>query len=120
PYGEPAISAKDFQLTEEEIEKIKEGKYKAAIAMHYAGNDYSTAQINGLKAAFERMGIEVVAVTDGQFKSEKQVADIETIMAKSPDIIVSLPVDPVSTAPAFKKAADAGIKLVFMDSVPVE
>jgi ribose transport system substrate-binding protein len=119
PYGETAISAKDFQLTGEEIEKIKEGKYKAAIAMHYAGNDYSTAQINGLKAAFERMGIEVVAVTDGQFKSEKQVADIETIMAKSPDIIVSLPVDPVSTAPAFKKAADAGIKLVFMDNVPV-
>jgi ribose transport system substrate-binding protein len=118
PNGEEAVSAKDFQLTEEEIEKIKKGKYKAAIAMHYAGNDYSTAQINGLKAAFERMGIEVVAVTDGQFKPEKQVADIETIMAKSPDIIVSLPVDPVSTAPAFKKAADAGVKLVFMDSKP--
>lgn len=118
PHGETAVSAKNFQLTEEEIQKIKEGKYKAAIAMHYAGNDYSTAQINGLKAAFERMGIEVVAVTDGQFKPEKQIADIETIMAKDPDIIVSLPVDPVSTAEAFKKAAAAGIKLVFMDSMP--
>lgn len=118
PNGETAVSAKTLQLTEQEIEKIKQGHYKAAIAMHYAGNDYSTAQINGLKAAFNRLGIEVVAVTDGQFKPEKQIADIETILAKKPDIIVSLPVDPVSTASEFKKAAAAGVKLVFMDSVP--
>ncbi|MDQ0217420.1 sugar ABC transporter substrate-binding protein [Peribacillus cavernae] len=119
PHGEDAVNASEFQLSEEDLAKIKEGKYKAAIAMHYAGNDFSTAIINGLKAAFERMGVEVVAVTDGQFKPEKQIADIETILAKKPDIIVSLPVDPVSTAEAFKKAAQAGVKLVFMDSMPV-
>ncbi|MFY4776323.1 substrate-binding domain-containing protein [Metabacillus sp. RGM 3146] len=118
PHGETAVSAKTLKLSEEDIKKIKKGNYKAAIVMHYAGNDYSTAQINGLKAAFKRMGIKVVAVTDAQFKAEKQVSDIETVLAKSPDIIVSLPVDPVSTAEAFKKAADAGVKLVFMDNPP--
>ncbi|OMP66762.1 substrate-binding domain-containing protein [Domibacillus epiphyticus] len=118
PNGEPAISAKTLRLTEEEIAKVKEGKYKAAIVMHYAGNDWSKAQIDGLKAAFKRMGIEVIAVTDGQFKAEKQVSDIETVLAKSPDIIVSIPVDPVSTAEAYKKAAAAGVKLVFMDNAP--
>ncbi len=118
PHGEEAISAKTLQLTEEEIQKVKEGKYKAAIVMHYAGNDWSKAQINGLKAAFTRMGIEVIAVTDAQFKAEKQVADIETVLAKSPDIIVSIPVDAVSTADAYKKAAEAGVKLVFMDNAP--
>jgi ribose transport system substrate-binding protein len=118
PGGEAAVSAKTLQLTEEEVNKIKEGKYKAAIVMHYAGNDWATAQIDGLKATFERMGIEVVAVTDAQFKSEKQVSDIETVLAKKPDIIVSIPVDPVSTASAFKKAAEAGVKIVFMDNKP--
>lgn len=118
PHGEEAISAKTLQLTEEEIQKVKEGNYKAAIVMHYAGNDWSKAQINGLKAAFTRMGIEVIAVTDAQFKAEKQVADIETVLAKSPDIIVSIPVDAVSTADAYKKAAEAGVKLVFMDNAP--
>jgi ribose transport system substrate-binding protein len=118
PEGETAVSAKTLQLTEEEIKKIKEGNYKAAIVMHYAGNDWATAQINGLKAAFNRMGIEVVAVTDAQFKAEKQVSDIETVLAKSPDIIVGIPVDPVSTASAFKKAADSGVKVVFMDNKP--
>ncbi|RFU66624.1 substrate-binding domain-containing protein [Peribacillus glennii] len=118
PHGEEAVSAKTLQLTEDEIAKIKEGKYTAALVMHYAGNDWATAQINGLKATFERMGIKVVAVTDAQFKAEKQVSDIETVLAKKPDIIVSIPVDPVSTADAYKKAAAAGVKLVFMDNAP--
>lgn len=118
PNGEKAISAKTLKLTKAEIEKIKAGNYKAAIVMHYAGNDWSTAQINGLKATFKRMGIKVVAVTDAQFKVEKQVSDLETVLAKHPDLIVSIPVDPVSTADAYKKAAKAGIKLVFMDNPP--
>lgn len=118
PGGETAVSAKTLQLTEADVQKIKKGKYKAAIVMHYAGNDWATAQINGLKATFAKMGIEVVAITDAQFKAEKQVSDIETVLAKKPDIIVSIPVDPVSTASAYKKAAAAGVKIVFMDNKP--
>lgn len=118
PKGETAVSAKTLQLTEQELEEIKKGKYTAALVMHYAGNDWAKAQIDGLKASFKRMGIEVVAVTDAQFKPEKQVSDIETVLAKNPDLIVSIPVDPVSTASAYKKAADAGVKLVFMDNTP--
>lgn len=118
PHGETAVSAKTLKLTEDDVKKIQEGKYKAALVMHYAGNDWATAQIDGLKATFGKMGIEVVAVTDAQFKAEKQVSDIETVMAKNPNIIVSIPVDPVSTASAYKKAAEAGVKLVFMDNTP--
>lgn len=118
PNGETAISAKTLKLTPEEITKLKEGHYKAAIAMHYAGNDWSTAQIKGLQDTFAKLGIEVVATTDANFKSEKQVSDIETIMAKKANVIVSIPVDPVSTADAYKKAAAQGVKLVFMDNKP--
>jgi ribose transport system substrate-binding protein len=64
------------------------------------------------------MGIKVIAVTDAGFKPEKQVSDIETVMAQKPSIIVSIPTDPVATADAYKAAADAGTKLVFMDNVP--
>ena len=39
-------------------------------------------------------------------------------MAQKPDIIVSIPTDPVATAAAYKKAAADGAKLVFMDNVP--
>ncbi|OMP66985.1 substrate-binding domain-containing protein [Domibacillus epiphyticus] len=115
PFGEAAVSAKTLELTEDDISKIKKGNFTAALVMHYSGTDYMTAQTDALKASFKRMGIEVIAVTDAQFKAEKQVSDIETVTAKNPDVIVSVPVDPVSTAGAYKKAAEAGIKLVFMD-----
>jgi ribose transport system substrate-binding protein len=118
PNGETPSSFDTTELTDDEVNKIKAGKYTAAIVMHYSGNDWSTAQIAGLKAEFARLGVEVVAVTDAEFKPEKQVSDIETVMALKPDIIISIPTDPVATKAAFKKAAAAGIKLVFMDNVP--
>ena len=90
----------------------------AAIVMHYGGNDWSQAQINGLETQFAAMGIDVIAVTDAGFKPEKQVSDIETVLAQEPDIIVSIPTDPVATAGAFRAAAEAGVQLVFMDNVP--
>jgi ribose transport system substrate-binding protein len=120
PNGETPSGFETTELTDEEVAQIQAGGYTAAIVMHYAGNDWSTAQVEGLKAEFARLNIEVVAVTDAEFKPEKQVSDIETVMALKPDIIVSIPTDPVATSAAFKKAAAAGIKLVFMDNVPAD
>jgi ribose transport system substrate-binding protein len=118
PHGEDPASANSVTLTSEELDKIKGLKAKAAIVMHYAGNDWSQAQVAGLKAQFAKMGIDVIAVTDAGFKPEKQVADIETVLAQKPQIIVSIPTDPVSTASAYQKASQQGVKLVFMDNVP--
>ncbi|WP_245960887.1 substrate-binding domain-containing protein [Sinobaca qinghaiensis] len=118
PQGETAESAHSLELGVEEAEEISEGEYTAAISMHYAGNDWARAQVNGLQETFAKMGIEVIAVTDGQFSVEKQASDIETLLARDPDILVSIPVDPVSSANAYRNAVDAGVELVFMDNVP--
>jgi ribose transport system substrate-binding protein len=118
PNGETPSPASSLTLTAEETAKIKEQKPKAAIVMHYAGNDWSQAQVAGLKEQFRKMGIDIIAVTDAGFKPEKQVADIETVLAQKPNIIVSIPTDPVATAEAYRKAAEQGVKLVFMDNVP--
>lgn len=118
PNGEEATAADEIELTDQEIEQIKSKNATAAIVMHYGGNDWSRGQIDGLKDQFEKMGVEVVSTTDANFKPEKQVSDIETVMAKNPDIIVSIPTDPAATADAYKKAAAEGVKLVFMDNVP--
>jgi ribose transport system substrate-binding protein len=118
PNGEKASPASEVTLTPEELAKVKEKHATAALVFHYGGNDWSNAQLAALKAQFAAEGVDVVAVTDAGFKPEKQVADIETVMAKKPDIIVSIPVDAVATAAAYKAAADKGVKLVFMDNVP--
>jgi ribose transport system substrate-binding protein len=118
PHGETPQPASAAELTDAEVTQVKAMGATAAIVMHYAGNDWANAQIDGLKTRFAELGIKVVAVTDANFDAGQQVSDIETVMAKKPSIIVSIPTDPVATASAYQAAADAGIKLVFMDNVP--
>jgi ribose transport system substrate-binding protein len=114
PFGEEPVSANNLNITDEDIAKLKEKKVTAAISMHFMGNDYSNTQVSALKEQFGKMGIEVIAVTDANFKPEKQTSDIETILAKKPDILVSIPTDAVAMAPAYMKAAQQGVKIIFM------
>ncbi|AMM32182.1 Monosaccharide ABC transporter substrate-binding protein, CUT2 family [Sinomonas atrocyanea] len=118
PNGETPSPASATTLSSDEIAKVKAMGATAAIVMHYGGNDWATAQIAGLKSEFEKLGIKVIATTDADFKPDKQVSDLETVMTQKPSIIVSIPTDPVATATAYRKAAQAGAKLVFMDNVP--
>ena len=118
PHGEAGVNANTVTLTDDQIEKVKAGNYTAAICMHYGGNDWATAQINGLTQTFDELGIKIVATTDANFSAEQQVSDIETVMAQDPDIIISIPTDATATADAYKRASEAGITLVFMDNVP--
>jgi ribose transport system substrate-binding protein len=118
PNGEAPTPASEISLTDAELEQIKAMGATAAIVMHYGGNDWSVAQINGLKDQFGKMGIEVIAETDAGFDPATQVSDIETTLARNPSIIVSIPTDPVATAAAYKQAADQGVTIVFMDNVP--
>ncbi|TCD13349.1 substrate-binding domain-containing protein [Oricola cellulosilytica] len=118
PNGEDPSPASNLMLSADEIDQIKAMGATAAIVMHYGGNDWSRAQVEGLKHQFAEMGIKVIAVTDAGFKPEKQVADIETVLAQEPDVIVSVPTDPSATAAAYKRAAIAGVKIVFMENTP--
>jgi ribose transport system substrate-binding protein len=118
PNGEEPSPASVAELSADEVAKVKAMGAKAAIVMHYGGNDWANAQIAGLKSEFSRLGINVIATTDANFKPDKQVSDLETVMTQNPNVIVSIPTDPVATASAYKKAAAAGAKIVFMDNVP--
>lgn len=118
PNGESPSPVSEAEVSDEQAAQIAELNLTAAIVMHYGGNDWANAQIAGLNAEFERLGIEVIATTDANFDPATQVSDIETVLAQDPDIIVSIPTDPVATASAYQKAADQGVKLVFMDNVP--
>jgi ribose transport system substrate-binding protein len=118
PNGEEPSPASVAELSADDVAKVKAMGAKAAIVMHYGGNDWANAQIAGLKSEFSRLGINVIATTDANFKPDKQVSDLETVMTQNPNVIVSIPTDPVATASAYKKAAAAGAKIVFMDNVP--
>jgi ribose transport system substrate-binding protein len=117
PHGEAATAAASVTLTPEQEAKVKDGKFTAAMSWHTT-SDWSAAVSNGAKDEFTRLGIAVVAETDAGFDAARQKNDVETILAKKPSVIVSLPVDPDTAAEVYRPALAAGTKLMFVDNAP--
>lgn len=118
PYGNEGSSPDEVKLTDEEVAKAKKEKFKVGIVMQTMDIDWSKLQVQGITETLEKNGAEVIGVTDATFKVEKQVADIENMIQKRPDAIISIPVDDTATAEAYKKIGEAGIELVFIHQPP--
>jgi ribose transport system substrate-binding protein len=118
PNGEPAASMADLELSAADDQKVKNGHFKIGIVMHTEDLDWSKLQIRGITDTLKKHGASVLGVTNAQFKVEKQIGDIENMIHRKPDAIISIPVDDTATATAYKKVSQAGIKMVFMDNVP--
>ncbi|OCI93970.1 LacI family transcriptional regulator [Rhizobium sp. AC27/96] len=117
PHGEKPTPAASYTLTSAEEQKIKDGRFSAALVWHEM-SEYTTAVNAGARDEFKRLGIEVIAETNAGFDAARQKSDIETVLAKKPSIILSLPVDPASAASVYDPALKAGVKLGFVDNSP--
>jgi ribose transport system substrate-binding protein len=117
PNGEKPQPADQIQLSAEELEKVREGGYTAALVWH-TSDPVTAAMTRGAEAAFDELGIDVVATTNAEYQADRQSEQLRTVMAKKPDLILSLPVDPTATADAYRAAAQGGARLVFADNVP--
>ncbi len=117
PQGETATPTAEVSVPDDKVEGLKAGGYRAALLWHDQ-SDFVNAVTAGASDEFARLGIEVVATTSAGFDAAKQRSDIETAMAKKPDIILSLPLDPVTSAAAFEEAKAQGVKLVFLSNLP--
>lgn len=118
PHGEASADVDSIQLTAEEIAQVKQMDATAAIVMHFTGDSWSAAQIAGLRDEFKRLGIRIISTTDAGADPARQVANIENVITRKPDVMASIPMDMVATASAYKKAARAGVKIVFMENAP--
>jgi ribose transport system substrate-binding protein len=117
PDGEKATPTSELKLSDAEVAKLKDGKYTAALLWH-TSSDFVNAVTAGAKDEFARLGVEVVAQTDAGFDAAKQKSDVETILAKKPSAILALPLDPVTSAEAFKPAVASGVKIVLLSNKP--
>ena len=117
PGGEEASPSGEISLTADEMAQIADGNYTAALLWHTSAA-FTEAVSQGARDAFTEMGIEVVAETNAEFDSAQQANDVETALALEPDIIISLVIDPVSGAEAFRPAVEQGVQLVFLSNVP--
>lgn len=117
PNGESATPSAEIVLGDDDVAALTGKGYKAALLWH-TSSDFINAVSAGAKDEFARAGVEVVVTTDAGFDAAKQRSDIETALAASPDVILSLPLDPVTSAEAFKEAAGSGVELVFLSNLP--
>lgn len=118
PNGMPPAPAEDVILSEAEIEQLRDGEYTVAIVFHYLKTDYVRLQRKGLEERFEELGITVEGVYGPDFDASRQVDVLSSLVEKDIDALVSIPIDQVATADAYRNVADSGMKIVFIDNVP--
>jgi ribose transport system substrate-binding protein len=118
PHGEKAASADALALSDADVAKIKDKHFKVGISMQTVNLDWSQLQVQGITDTLSKYGATVTGVASAEYQVDKQIADIENTIQQHPDGIISIPVDFTATAPTYKKVSQAGIKLVFMDSIP--
>lgn len=100
----------------------KNGPYKIGVAAGYLSNSWVVFNLQEVKyEASKSKDIAEVVVTDANFKADKHVADIESLIAQGVDAIIYWPVDEKAIAAALKKATDKGIPTIqagggFLDS----
>jgi ribose transport system substrate-binding protein len=117
PNGEKATPTSALRLTSGEVATVRAAHHTAALVWH-ENSDFTTAVTAGARDELERLGINVIAQTSADFDAAKQKADIETVEVKKPSVLLTLPVDAVVTASAYKAAARQGTKIVLLSIVP--
>lgn len=117
PNGEHPTPTSALRLSSAEITKVRGGRYTAALVWH-EDSEFTSAVDAGVRDEFSVLGIKVVAETSANFDAAKQKSDVETVQAKRPSVLLTLPVNPVVTASAYKAAARQGTKIVLLSSVP--
>jgi ribose transport system substrate-binding protein len=117
PNGEKAAPASALRLSARDVAKLRAGHHSAALVWH-EDSDFTDAVTAGVLDEFRPLGIGVVAQTSAGFDAARQKADIETVAAKKPAVMLTLPVDPVITASAYRQAARQGTKIVLLSNLP--
>jgi ribose transport system substrate-binding protein len=118
PAGQTPTWDTELYLTVGEVAEIQAGGYKAALARHGSQGEYTEALYGGCLDYFEYLNFEITADTSAEFDDAALQANVETIMATEPDVIVGFPQNTITAAEIFQPAVDAGINLVFVSNLP--
>jgi len=104
----------DTAATETKTDTAK--SYKYAIIVKNTGNPYNEKEMEGFEKAVKELGGEVIKKAPDQPTAEAQIQMIEELIIQKVDVIAIAGNDPDALQPALKKAMDAGIKVLSLDS----
>ena len=118
PHGERAAPPERVTLLPEDCAAAKAAGYRVAIVLHTLNGDWAKLQISGMLGIFGDCGVIVTEVVDCGFSADRQVAELDRLIAAKPDAIVALPVANEQVAAAFRRVSAAGIRLLLLENVP--
>lgn len=95
--------------------KMKGQKLKVGFSQYTLAAPYFAELVASAKREAEKQGIDFVAV-DAQDDMNKQLANVEDLLAKNIDILLMNPKDPKGAIPAVKAAQKAGVPVIILDS----
>jgi len=116
--GEQPVYDADLVLTRGEVEKIRSMGLTVAYVDNNLAGEYTMAIHGGCIDTLKYLGIEVLAETQADFDPLKQKADVESVLALDPDIVVGYAVDPTTGTEVFQPVVDAGKILVLVSNRP--
>lgn len=91
-----------------------EKTYLVGFAQDTLANDWRLAQLREVAREFEKHPSVKFIYTDGQGKTAKQISDIEDLVARGIDLLITSPRDQLAFVPVLKKVVEQGIPVVLL------
>lgn len=112
--AEPAAKADSAASAAKPVKKdVKD--LTIGCSMYTLGAPYFAAQANAVKKKAEELGCKVIS-TEAKDDMNKQLADVEDLLARKIDLLILNPKDPKGLVPATKAATKAGVPVIIIDS----
>ncbi len=93
----------------------KKDTYTVGFAQTDSANPWRLAETASMKKTFEEELGWTLIMTDANADTAKQLADLDTIIAQQPDIIIFPPRESKALAPKVLEIKDAGIPVILID-----
>lgn len=113
--SEDAVSIADVEamMSSADYEAVRDMGLTAVICMNEYQTEWAKAVVNGIKAVFEPLNIEIITVMDAGFSAPQGATDLEQAVEMKPDIILCYDQEPDTVKDSTKKAAAQGTKVTF-------
>lgn len=118
PHGERAAPPERVSLLPDDRLAAKAAGWRVAVVLHTLESDWAKQQLAGMVGILGDCGAAVVDVVDCGFSPERQIVELDRLIAERPDAIISLPVANEQVAAAHARVSVAGIRLVLLDNAP--
>jgi ribose transport system substrate-binding protein len=104
------VNYTDLVITPEDVEAIRAKGWKGAF-LNWDSVPYNKAFTEGIKRAWEELGIQFLTETNFSFDAVKAASDVQNVLALDPDMIITGVLDPAVWPGILQPARDKGITI---------